>query len=159
MPSSGGRVNIAMRGEVWCPSVEAEASPGPATATEARLEAAGGRGWPPPPWQQRWPLLSAGSCHCVVSGHQPLSCCLVSCGREIQKHFSFNNKFGGRIALHYDVVCHKLPQSSSRVSPEPRWGRGGGCVVSCCSGPGSRGRHGACDLLGTCQLRSGHSCQ
>ena len=66
MPSSGGRVNIAMRGEVWCPSVEAEASPGPATATEAGLEAAGGRGWPPPPWQQQWPLLSAGSCHCVV---------------------------------------------------------------------------------------------
>ena len=122
MPSSGGRVNIAMRGEVWCPSVEAEASPGPATATEAGLEAAGGRGWPPPPWQQQqWPLLSGGSVT-VWSGHQPLSCCLLSCGREIQKHFSFNNKFGGLIALHYDVVCHKLPQSSSRVSPEPRGG-------------------------------------
>ena len=49
-------------------------------------------------------------------------CCLLSCGREIQKHFSFNNKFGGLIALHYDVVCHKLPQSSSRVSPEPSGG-------------------------------------
>ena len=68
MPSSGGRVNIVMRGEVWCPSVEAASSDlGP--ATEARLEAAGGRGWPPPPppWrQQQWPLLSAGSRHCVV---------------------------------------------------------------------------------------------
>ena len=125
MPSSGGRVNIAMRGEVWCPSVEAASSDlGP--ATEARLEAAGGRGWPPPPWQQQqWPLLSAGSRHCVVRSPacQPLSCCLLSCGREIQKHFSFDNKFGGLIALRCGVSQAPSIQFSSVAGAEVGEGR------------------------------------